>query len=836
MDGWGSINAYNFVLAQESTGEVTFTESGVPSGTKWFVNLSNGQSLSSTAASISTLLQDGTYSYTASVPQAGYNFPTGSFSVSGSPENIIVTFAYSTYRVSFTETGLPTGNWYVNTSSESFKASYGNPISFNLPNGTYGYTVATDYKNYAPKTGSGTFTISGADTAIPQITFSPVEYAISFSESGLPASYQWEIDLNGASYRSGTGTFITSLQNGTYSYTALSLSNNSYSSQGGSLTVHGSALSIPVVFKEAFHIYFSESGLPQGVKWSVNLNGAANTSVTPGDIGYALPNGTYKYYIPGTPGYHPLVSSGTVNIDGNSQTIAEIFVVTTYNAVFTPYGLPSGTSWYVNFTSGPGTYGNERLFSSGNSLSLQLPNGTYSYVVASSDKKYEASGSAFTIQGYGTYTSVYFNPVTYAVSFHEDGLPSGMNWNISINGIRYEASSDTQIIHEVNGTYTYQMSGPAGYHPVVNNGEFAINGAPQSINVISQAYTYNITLSEDNLPRATEWWVNLTNGMSFNTTNSTMNGSLSNGTYYFYAGTSNKSWINTNSYFGYGKYKLIVVGYPYTYSISFMLMTYNITIFESGLSPGAQWEGYVPDSYGFYGGTSRSASAFLPNGTFEFNFTAWQNGVEYEPTTMNITVNGVNSTYYIAFHRYYTITFEEVGLPAGQNSFYWGVNFSGVSFSTNSEIEVNASAIDGIYRAMPINNSLYYGVLSNDLVTVHGSNLTVMVKYEPYAFITLSIQPENATVMIDGIRENPLYGYLNVSLLPGNHSIVVYENGYTTYYKNTTLSGGKAIHLQVSLQPPANAKAFREGIFAAIAAAIGISSIVTVSYVIRKRR
>ena len=70
------------------------------------------------------------------------------------------------------------------------------------------------------------------------------------------------------------------------------------------------------------------------------------------------------------------------------------------------------------------------------------------------------------------------NPVTYAVSFHENGLPSGMNWNISINSIRFESSSDIQTIHEVNGTYTYQISGPAGYHPVVRGviGSKARNG------------------------------------------------------------------------------------------------------------------------------------------------------------------------------------------------------------------------------------------------------------------------------------------------------------------------------------------------------------------------
>ncbi|QRF75329.1 Pro-kumamolisin, activation domain [Thermoplasmatales archaeon] len=840
VDGWGSINAYNFVLAQEGTKEVTFTESGLPTGEKWYVNFSGGQSLSSTTSSISILLQDGTYSYTSSVTLPGYSVSNGTFTVSGSSVSILVKFTYSSYNVGFTMVGLPTGSWYINVTGNSLSEDFGSiysdlGISISLPNGTYEYTVATSYKNYAPSISSGIFTVYGSNLLMSTIIFSPVEYNIGFVEIGLPAGSQWEIGLNGTNYTGSTGTISISLQNGTHHFTALSLSNSSYSSHGGSFTVDGSATTIQVVFKEVTRIYFAETGLPDGGKWSVSLNGVMNSSIAPGEISYTMPNGTYSYYIPGTPGYHPAASAGTIEINGYGQSITVIFVVTTYNAVFTQYGLPSGDSWYVNFTSGPGSYGNLKLTSSGTSVSVNLPNGSYSYAIASSDKRYEAYGSSFTIQGQNDYLWVYFSPVTYSVVFHENGLPSGMSWNLTISGIRYQTSSNMQSIYETNGTFSYTVSGPTGYHPAPTSGEFTLNGEPLSINILFQAYTYNITFSEGNLPNATEWWVNFTNGHSLSSTTNTINCSLSNGTYYFYAGTSNKSWINTNSHFGFGDYELFVDGYSYTYFFSFMLMTYNITIFESGLSPGAQWIGYIPNSYGFYSGTANNLSSFLPNGTYEFNFTAWQNGIEYEPTTINITVNGANATYFVLFHRYYIITFEEIGLPTEQSTYSWGVNFSGANYVGFGVLEVNVSALDGNYRVEPINNTLYYGVLGNPFIKVQGSNLTVTVKYEPYAFITVYVQPQNATVFIDGVQEAVSNGYLNVSVFPGNHSIVVQDRGDVTYYKNTTLAGGMDITLQVDLNSKVSAKASNETSLALIGIAVTVPTVLIAYYFMRKK-
>ena len=840
VDGWGSINAYNFVLAQESTGEVTFAESGLPNGARWYVNLSDGQSLSSTTSSISALIQDGTYSYTSSVALPGYNLPNGAFTVSGNPISILVKYIYSSYSVGFTMVGLPVGSWYINVTgnslSENFGSVYSNlGISISLPNGTYDYTVSTSYKNYAPSIYTGSFTVEGSNLLMSTIVFTPVDYNITLYEKGLPSGSRWAIGLNGDTYMGDASAINISLQNGTYDFTALSLSNSSFSSQGGSFTVVGRHTVIPVSFRESFQIYFTETGLPAGKGWSVNLNGLANSSIAPGKISFNLTNGTYNYYILGTPGYHPVSPSGTIEVNGFGLTISVNFVLSTYNVVFTEYGLPASETWYANITAGPDSYNNIKLISSGSSVSVQLPNGSYAFGIASSDKRYEAHGSSFTIQGQNDYMRIYFNPVTYSVAFNENGLPSGVSWNLTINSIRYQVSSDSQIIYETNGTYSFSVSGPAGYHPVDATGKFTVNGGSLSIKIIFRAYTYNITFSEGNLPKDTEWWVNFTSGLSLNSTTDTINSSLSNGTYYFFAGTSNRSWVNTNSYYGYGNYELIVSGHNYTYYLYYTFMTYNVTIFESGLSPGAQWYGFIPGLYGFYGGMGNMIYTSLPNGTYLVNISAWQNGISYLPAFCNITVNGANATYDIVIQRYYTITFTEVGLPSS-NYWTWGVNFSGVSYGSSTGYDINLSVPDGKYNLNAENNSMYYANLAANLVNVQGSNITIVVKYEPYAFITLLIQPQNATVLIDGVQEKIQNGYLNVSVLPGNHRVVVYENGYSTYTKNLTLAGGQGRSLQVYLQPNGNNKNSNGIIFGSIGAIVAAFSIGMAFYFIRKKK
>ena len=95
VDGTGVTVNIQFSVVTYS---VIFTNVGLPSGMKWYVNLSSGQSFSSTTSSISMDLANGTYSY--SVDKVGnYNLTpeSGNLTVAGaSPSPVTITFSENT--------------------------------------------------------------------------------------------------------------------------------------------------------------------------------------------------------------------------------------------------------------------------------------------------------------------------------------------------------------------------------------------------------------------------------------------------------------------------------------------------------------------------------------------------------------------------------------------------------------------------------------------------------------------------------------------------------------------------------------------------------------------
>lgn len=591
VDGWGSINAYNFVIAQENTYTVTFTEDGLPSGTEWSVNLSNGLSLSATASTVLLLLANGNYTYESSTPLYGYEAASGIFEVNGTPFSQNITFKYSAFAVNFSETGLPSGSsWYVNISGNSKSAPSGSPISYHLINGSYTYNATSQ-----------------------------------------PA-----------------GAFV---------------------SVGDSFTVSGNASNVTVLFEKIYNVNFIETGLPVDIKWYVVLNGISNSNYSPGEIAFRVPNGTYAYNISGIPGYYPVLAMGTANVSGNNLSIYATFVNSKFSIVLDESGLPAGTPWYVNFTSGPGSLGTIKQETSGSTISIILPNGTYSYNVATGNKDYRSTGASFTVHGSGIHLPVYFNPVTYTVTFRETGLLSGVPWNLTVNGLRYESSQSTINLSKTNGTYSYTVNSTKDYTPLNQSGEF--------------------------------------------------------------------------------------------------------------------------------------------------------------------TVRGQNETFYLVFQRHYTISFTETGLPAQYTS-VWGVYFNGTGYHISGNY-FNLSVMNGTYQILSINNSLYYGVIESNFLIVNGSNQGIVIDYRPYAFINLNVYPANANVFIDGVLENTTNGYLNLSVLPGFHSVKVEENGYLTYYHNVTASGGNVIDLQVHLNS-SSLKIPTVDLFLGIAGAAISIGVAVAYYYSRKKR
>ena len=73
--------------------KVTFSESGLPAGTRWWVNLTNGQSFNSSKTSVSFNESNGSYDYSLGSANEAYKSASGNFAVDGAKVTEKVKFS-----------------------------------------------------------------------------------------------------------------------------------------------------------------------------------------------------------------------------------------------------------------------------------------------------------------------------------------------------------------------------------------------------------------------------------------------------------------------------------------------------------------------------------------------------------------------------------------------------------------------------------------------------------------------------------------------------------------------------------------------------------------------
>jgi hypothetical protein len=236
----------------------TFTEVGLQAENPWYLNITGNNitydSGPITITSYSFQLTNGSYTYTVATSDHIYKplVYSGSFTVDGSsPASISITFTEETYRVAFTESGLPLGStWYVNitegTTYYDVGLMSGTPYSPFLTNGSYTYTIATSDKTYEPSPSSGSFKVDGSPES-ESVSFIEL-YTVAFTESGLPSGTSWSVTLNGTTLSSTTNIITFSITNGTYSYTIGKISGYNTSISSGSLTVNGKNVAQSITF------------------------------------------------------------------------------------------------------------------------------------------------------------------------------------------------------------------------------------------------------------------------------------------------------------------------------------------------------------------------------------------------------------------------------------------------------------------------------------------------------------------------------------------------------------------------------------------------------------
>jgi hypothetical protein len=143
---------------------------------------------------------------------------------------------------------------------------------------------------------------------------------------------------------------------------------------------------------------------------------------------------------------------------------------------------------------------------------------------------------------------------TRSVTFSESGLPSGMMWTVTLNGVTKSLTTNGCVDSLMwtglaSGTYAYSIAGNSGWHQTTlpYKGSVVVDGASViEPTLVYQKVTYPVTFSESGLPSGKSWSVAL-DGMIKSSTTSTITFDEPNGTYSYTVGPVAGCESNSNS-------------------------------------------------------------------------------------------------------------------------------------------------------------------------------------------------------------------------------------------------------------------------------------------------
>jgi DNA-binding beta-propeller fold protein YncE len=553
------------------------------------------------------------------------NFNSNNLSQIGTPS--------PSFPVTFNETGLPGGTaWTVDWNSTAYGTT--NPgVGFPEANGTYNYTLST-VPGFSPIVPSARLTVAG-HAVQANVTFGPA-YPVTFAESGLPLGTFWGVDIGPVVNGTGNASLELWEPNGTYDYTVEPVA-GSETTWFGNVTVAGLAVDVDVNFTTTtYPVWFNETGLPTSTLWGATLGAYTNTS-TNSSFAFEAANGTYDYSLNTVSGYAGTPTEGRLSITGAVVTVRVAFVAA-YPVTFEETGLPAGTNWTVTLGAGP-------VSSTAPNVTVERPNGTYSFSVSTSVFQYipVASHGTFNVTGAPVNLTVAFVSrssveTTFWLYFAESGLPSGTLWNVSLgNGSTTNASTTSAIGFLVtNATYSFVVAA-VGYVPDPSHGLVVANG-PASVSspvriafqksTVTTGSAYGVQFTAAGLPATFPWQVEIGNSTASGLAR-TLVLDEPNGSYTYFV-------VPVPGYVANGSGAVTVAGGPVLVVIDFHPFLSTVIFHETGLPAGAAWNvslGTTPNS-----STSSVVEFTVPNGTYTF-LVGGPSGAA-SPSAGSVVVNG----------------------------------------------------------------------------------------------------------------------------------------------------------------------------------------------------
>lgn len=298
----------------------------------------------------------------------------GSVSVLGNPGAAL-------YPVTFTEAGLPAGTEWSVTLNETVQVTQGTEILFSEPNALYQFSVGL-VPGYRANVTVGTVSVYDGPAAV-LLQFTPFNFSVTFSETGLPSGTDWSVTVNGALNSSTHATIGFRETNGTWGFTVGAVSRYAANVTSGTFVVDNASVAEAIAFAYApgdvaYPVTFDEVGLPAATPWSIDFNGSTVNS-THASIGFESFNGSAPFSVGPVSGYRPNVTGGSVDVAGGPVLVRIQFTATSggtaYTITFKETGLAPFTRWNVSI---------ERLveaIGTGEEHNLSAPNGSYTFFV-----------------------------------------------------------------------------------------------------------------------------------------------------------------------------------------------------------------------------------------------------------------------------------------------------------------------------------------------------------------------------------------------------------------------------------------------------------------------
>jgi len=474
-----SSNTFQGIFFTPHAYALTFAETGLGANLTWAVFIGT-QHQYSMAPNVTFVEPNG--SYTFSIAEQGSYIVTpssGTVNITGSNVTVNISFvsdAVPTYTVTFTESGLPGSTLWEVYLSGATGGSTSSTIRLNVSNGSYYYVAYTTFfpgtVNWISNDSTGNVTVSGSNISIV-IYFYAAPYTVTFVEAGLPSPGLFEAALDGLG-RAGAGTVSFAEASGSFPYQVFPADGLYPSPENGTVVVNGGDISVEINFgPPSSPVVFTESGLPAGTNWSIDVNGTTRFT-TATFLTFSLTDGTYNYSVPSVPGF-ATPTPGSFTVAGGLVSVLVNFTQDVFSLTFHESGLPPGTDWGV-------VIGSETESGASSNLTFYLANGVYGFLVIGIAGYVYTTSSPAVVAGAPSIVSVAFSLQTYPIVFVQFGLPAGSNWSATVAnktlGVNETQSSvsDSITFFLPNGTYSVGFGLPPGFQINSTESEFTVAG------------------------------------------------------------------------------------------------------------------------------------------------------------------------------------------------------------------------------------------------------------------------------------------------------------------------------------------------------------------------